>query len=90
VFGLPFNLYAFDGTAKMSGSIVFYRFKAQKEASTVQFEGTGISVWDLKKEILAENKLGKGADFDFAIYNADTNEGEFDRVAALDGCETNL
>ena len=74
----------------MSGSIVFYRFKAQKEASTVQFEGTGISVWDLKKEILAENKLGKGADFDFAIYNADTNEGEFDRVAALDGCETNL
>lgn len=60
----------------MSGSVVFYRFKAQKEASTVQFEGTGISVWDLKKEILAENKLGKGADFDFAIYNADTNEGK--------------
>lgn len=59
----------------MSGSVVFYRFKAQKEASTVTFEGTGISVWDLKKEILAENKLGRGADFDFAIMNADTNEG---------------
>lgn len=59
----------------MSGSVVFYRFKAQKEPSTVKFEGTGISVWDLKKEILAENKLGKGADFDFAVYNADTNEG---------------
>lgn len=61
----------------MSGSVVFYRFKAQKEPSTVQFEGTGISVWDLKKEILAENKLGKGADFDFAIYNSDTNEGGY-------------
>lgn len=59
----------------MSGSVVFYRFKAQKEASTVSFEGTGIPVWDLKREILTENKLGRGADFDFAIYNADTNEG---------------
>jgi protein MPE1 len=60
----------------MSGSsVVFYRFKAQKEPSQIQFEGTGISVWDLKKEILSENKLGKGADFDFAIYDADTNEG---------------
>lgn len=57
-------------------SVVFYRFKSQKDPSTIQFEGTGISVWDLKKDILAENKLGKGADFDFAIYNADTNEGE--------------
>ena len=60
----------------MSGSVVFYRFKAQKDPSTIHFEGTGISVWDLKKDILAENKLGKGADFDFAIYNADTNDGE--------------
>lgn len=59
----------------MSGSVVFYRFKAQKEPATVQFEGTGISVWDLKKEILAQEKLGKAADFDFAISNADTDEG---------------
>ncbi|KAK9894655.1 DWNN-domain-containing protein [Cystobasidium minutum MCA 4210] len=67
----------------MSGSVVFYRFKAQKEPSTVQFEGTGISVWDLKKEILAENKLGKGADFDFAIYNSDTNEEYSDDKAIV-------
>lgn len=65
----------------MSGSIVFYRFKAQKDPSTIHFEGTGISVWDLKKDILAENKLGKGADFDFAIYNADTNDGEGESTA---------
>ncbi|KAL7005028.1 Protein mpe1 [Cystobasidiomycetes sp. EMM_F5] len=67
----------------MSGSVVFYRFKAQKEASTVTFEGTGISVWDLKKEILAENKLGRGADFDFAIMNADTNEEYSDDKAIV-------
>lgn len=67
----------------MSGSVVFYRFKAQKDPSTIHFEGTGISVWDLKKDILAENKLGKGADFDFAIYNADTNDEYSDDKAII-------
>ncbi|KAK4049419.1 Protein mpe1 [Microbotryomycetes sp. JL201] len=55
-------------------SFVFYRFKSQKEPSRISFDGTGISVWDLKKEIIQENKMGKGTDFDFAIYNADTEE----------------
>ncbi|GAA5847298.1 hypothetical protein JCM3766R1_003941 [Sporobolomyces carnicolor] len=59
----------------MSGSsFVFYRFKSQREPSRIAFDGTNISVWDLKKEIIAENKMGKGADFDFAIFNADTEE----------------
>lgn len=58
-------------------SFVFYKFKSQKEPSRILFDGTGISVWDLKKEIIMENKMGKGADFDFAIYNADTEEGAF-------------
>ncbi|GAA5949046.1 hypothetical protein JCM21900_003185 [Sporobolomyces salmonicolor] len=59
----------------MSGSsFVFYRFKSQREPSRIAFDGTAISVWDLKKEIIAENKMGRGADFDFAIYNADTEE----------------
>lgn len=56
-------------------SHVFYRFKSQKEPSRISFDGTGISVWDLKKEIIMENKMGKGGDFDFAIYNEDTEEG---------------
>lgn len=56
-------------------SFVFYRFRSQKEPSRISFDGTGISVWDLKKEIIMENKMGKGIDFDFAIYNADTEEG---------------
>ena len=62
-------------------SFVFYKFKSQKEPSRVAFDGTGISVWDLKKEIIMENKMGKGGDFDFAIYNADTEEGAFSRLA---------
>ncbi|GAA5884932.1 hypothetical protein JCM6882_007156 [Rhodosporidiobolus microsporus] len=58
----------------MASSFVFYKFKSQREPSRVAFDGTAISVWDLKKEIIAENKMGRGADFDFAIYNADTEE----------------
>ncbi|BGP00908.1 Protein mpe1 [Rhodotorula toruloides] len=58
----------------MSSSFVFYKFKSQREPSRIAFDGTAISVFDLKKEIIAENKMGKGADFDFAIYHADTEE----------------
>ncbi|GAA6000578.1 hypothetical protein JCM10207_004559 [Rhodosporidiobolus poonsookiae] len=58
----------------MASSFVFYKFKSQREPSRIAFDGTAISVWDLKKEIIAENRMGKGADFDFAIYNADTEE----------------
>lgn len=58
----------------MSGH-VYYRFKSQKDFQRIIFEGIGISVWDLKREIILESKMGKGTDFDFAIYNADTDEG---------------
>lgn len=58
-------------------SFVFYRFKSQKEPSRISFDGQSISVWDLKKEIIMENKMGKGGDFDFAIYREDTEEGEW-------------
>lgn len=56
-------------------SVVFYKFKSQKEPSRIAFDGTGISVWELKKEIILESKLGKGTDFDFSIYN-ENDEGE--------------
>lgn len=67
----------------MSSSFVFYKFKSQREPSRIAFDGTAISVFDLKKEIIAENKMGKGADFDFAIYHADTEEGAFSVVSIL-------
>lgn len=55
-------------------STIFYRFKSQKNTSRILFDGTGITVFDLKKEIINENKLGTGLDFDLRIYNNDTNE----------------
>ena len=56
-------------------SSVFFKFKSQKEPSRVTFDGTGISVFELKRAIIETNNLGDGTDFDLAIYNEDTNEG---------------
>lgn len=41
------------------------------------FDGTGISVFELKREIININHLGDGTDFDLAIYAEDTNEGSY-------------
>lgn len=56
-------------------SSVFFKFKSQKEPSRVAFDGTGISVFELKRQIIHINRLGDGSDFDLAIYNQDTNDG---------------
>lgn len=58
-------------------SSVFFRFKSQKEPSRVVFDGTGISVYELKREIISLNRLGDGTDFELVISEEDTNEGEF-------------
>ena len=56
-------------------SSVFFRFKSQKEPSRIMFDGTGISVFDLKRDIIAANRLGDGTDFELVISSEDTNEG---------------
>lgn len=58
-------------------SSVFFRFKSQKEPSRVAFDGTGISVFELKREIIMMNKLGDGNDFELVISSEDTNEGKW-------------
>ncbi|KAI9805296.1 MAG: hypothetical protein M1833_005749 [Piccolia ochrophora] len=55
-------------------SSVFFKFKSQKEPSRVTFDGTGISVFELKRAIIEINKLGDGTDFDLAIYNEEDGE----------------
>ncbi|PWN25262.1 DWNN-domain-containing protein, partial [Jaminaea rosea] len=55
-------------------SVVHYKFKSQRDASRVVFDGTALSVYDLKREIMVQNKMGKGVDFDIALYNAQTEE----------------
>lgn len=58
-------------------SSVFFRFKSQKEPSRVAFDGTGISVFELKREIISMNRLGDGTDFELVISSEDINEGKF-------------
>lgn len=55
-------------------STIFYRFRSQKDSDRILFDGTGLTVFDLKREIIQENRLGDGTDFQIRIYNPDTNE----------------
>lgn len=54
---------------------VHYKFKAALDFSTVTFDGIHISVAELKKAIIDQKRLGKNADFDLQIINAQTKEG---------------
>lgn len=57
-------------------SSVFYKFKSQKEPTRIEFDGTGISVFELKRDIIIKSGLGNGTDFDLAIYTEDNSEGK--------------
>lgn len=60
-------------------SSVFFKFKSQKEPTKITFDGTGISVFELKREIINVTGLGDGTDFDLSIYSDDNNEGTMSR-----------
>ncbi|ODV88961.1 hypothetical protein CANCADRAFT_32374 [Tortispora caseinolytica NRRL Y-17796] len=55
-------------------SSVYYRFRSQLEPSRVTFDGTGITVFEMKREIILANELGDGTQFELKLYNADTNQ----------------
>lgn len=56
-------------------SSVFFKFKSSKEPQRITFDGTGISVFELKREIIVASGLGDGTEFDLSIYSEDSNEG---------------
>lgn len=41
----------------------------------MEFDGTGISVFELKRDIIIKSGLGDGTDFDLAIYTDDGKDG---------------
>lgn len=55
-------------------STIFYRFKSQKDTLRIPFDGTGLTVFDLKREIILNNRLGDGTDFQLRLYSVDTGE----------------
>ncbi|CUM63697.1 uncharacterized protein PRCAT00001281001 [Priceomyces carsonii] len=59
-------------------STIFYKFLSQKDQSTVHFDGTGISVFDLKHEIIVQNQLGQGNDFMLRLYHLEQPDLEYE------------
>lgn len=57
---------------------IFYKFVHQREQLTVHFDGTGINVFDLKHEIIAQNQLGQGLDFMLRIYQLEQPDTEYE------------
>ena len=67
-------------------SSVFFKFKSQKEPTRVEFDGTGISVFELKREIILRSGLGDGTDFDLVICaDEGMKEGVYSRASPNPG-----
>lgn len=56
-------------------SVVHYRFKSRKDESKISFDGNSISVFDLKREIILANNMGKANDFDLAVLDPSEKQG---------------
>ena len=60
----------------MSLSAVHYRFRNERELDTITFEGSVITVLNLKKRIVVKKKLDKGdKDFDLLLTDQNTGQG---------------
>lgn len=55
---------------------VHYKFKAGKDSHTITFDNLHISLGELKKSIMQQQKMGKSTDLDLQITNALTKEGK--------------
>jgi protein MPE1 len=56
-------------------SAVYYKFKSQRNESRIAIDGTGISVLDLKREIIQANDLGKAMDIDLQVFEPKGEQG---------------
>jgi E3 ubiquitin-protein ligase RBBP6 len=56
---------------------VHFKFKSAKDFDSIALDGNFIALADLKQAIVQEKNLGKGADFDLVVTNAQTGEGDW-------------
>lgn len=65
-------------------SFIYYKFTSEKNSRKVQFDGVSLSAFDLKREIVLQDRLGKDAEnFDLKIFNAqngDEYREDFDMI----------
>eukprot|EP00736_Rhodelphis_marinus_P013623 Rmarinus@m.9262 len=62
---------------------IHFKFRTAKEYDTINFEGPGMSLLDLKAEIATKKKLLDGGAFEFKIVNGQTNEEFVDLNAVI-------
>jgi protein MPE1 len=67
----------FTTTYGTMSSSVFYKFKNSREPERIVFDGTGISVFELKREIIIASGLGDGTDFNLHMYPEDDLTTEY-------------
>ena len=56
-------------------SCVHYKFRNNSKHDKIQFDGSYISVGEIKQAIFNQKKIGRTTDFSLQIINAQTNEG---------------
>lgn len=59
-------------------SVIYYKFLHQKQRSVIHFDGTAINVFDLKREIILQNQLGAGTDFNLRLYHSEQPDLEYE------------
>ena len=64
-------------TRLIMSSSVFYKFKNSREPERIVFDGTDITVFELKREIITASGLGDGTDFDLHLYPEDDPKAEY-------------
>jgi hypothetical protein len=80
--------YAAELPATSASMAIHFKFKSEKDFTTLPIEGNFISVGNLKLAIVEQQMVGRTADFDLAISNAQTAEGSIPlyRVCVLTIC----
>ncbi|QPG76197.1 hypothetical protein FOA43_003583 [Brettanomyces nanus] len=60
-------------------AVIYYRFRSQKpeQISTIRFDGTGLTVFELKREIIYANKLLSATDADILLYHFEDPAKEY-------------
>lgn len=74
-FGARLSSFSSTWIWSLNMSVVHYKFKNNLEYKTISFDGLSISLGDLKRAIMAQNKT-KNGEFRLEIKNAQSNEGE--------------
>ncbi|KAH3671965.1 hypothetical protein OGAPHI_000151 [Ogataea philodendri] len=61
-------------------AVIYYKFRSQRDdlISTIKFDGTGLTVFELKREIIYANKLINSSDTDILLYHVEDPENEYE------------